>query len=136
MKLAADTSVLVASFASWHEHHEVALEAIARLDVVVSHCLLETYSVLTRLPTPHRMAPSIVSQFLQLAFKDHAVIALSAAEQRALVPRCATHGIAGGMVYDGLIASTCMEHRVRLLTLDARARQTYAALGVDHELLA
>lgn len=136
MKIAVDTSVIVASFASWHEHHEVALAAIARLDAVVSHCLLETYSVLTRLPAPHRMAPAVVSRFLQLAFKDHALVALSAADQSALVTLCAAHGIAGGMVYDGLIASTCVEHRLRLLTLDARARQTYAALGVDHELLA
>ena len=136
MKIAADTSVLVASFASWHEHHDIAFAAIGRVDALVAHCLLETYSVLTRLPAPHRMTPDVVASFLDQSFSSHAVFALPAPEQQKLIGTCVKQGLAGGAVYDALIAATCTHAGLKLLTLDSRARQTYAVLGADHELLA
>jgi predicted nucleic acid-binding protein len=39
-------------------------------------------------------------------------------------------GIAGGAVYDGLVALAAKEHGVPLATRDARARGTYDAVGV------
>ncbi|MEX2240756.1 MAG: PIN domain-containing protein [Burkholderiales bacterium] len=54
--IAADTSVVVAAFASWHEGHAAALRALGRGVRVPAHVLLESYSVLTRLPPPHRAA--------------------------------------------------------------------------------
>ena len=136
MTVAADTSVLVAAFASWHEHHDVAFAAIRRLDAVVAHCLLETYSVLTRLPAPHRMTAEVVSRYLQASFSGHRVLGLTPQDQRKLVTRLATWGVTGGAVYDALIAAVCGRARATLLTLDGRAHQTYAALGVAHEMLA
>jgi predicted nucleic acid-binding protein len=135
LKTTADTSVLVASFASWHEHHAAALAAMARVNVVVGHCLIEVYSVLTRLPAPHRMTPEVVAAQLRMSFQRHEVIALSASDQRSLVATCASQGIGGGAVYDAAIAATALKARARLLTLDGRARPTYALLGVDVELL-
>lgn len=135
MKLAADTSVLVASFASWHEHHDLAFSAVGRTDTVVAHCLLEMFSVLTRLPAPHRIAADVVSEFIGRSFDDHEMVALSAQDQHRLVSSAATVGISGGAIYDALIGATCARDGVKLLTLDARARATYAALGVAHELL-
>jgi toxin FitB len=38
-------------------------------------------------------------------------------------------GIAGGAVYDGLVALAAKEHGVALATRDARARGTYDAVG-------
>jgi predicted nucleic acid-binding protein len=134
--VAADTSVLVAAFASWHEHHDVAFAAIRRLDAVVAHCLLETYSVLTRLPAPHRMTAEVASRYLQGSFGGHRVLGLAPQSQRKLVTSLAKWGITGGAVYDALIAAVCGRARATLLTLDGRAHQTYAALGVSHELLA
>jgi predicted nucleic acid-binding protein len=136
VKTAPDTSVLVASFASWHEHHEIAFAATGRVDALVAHCLLETYSVLTRLPAPHRMTPDVVSSFLDDTYRAHTVYGLPAAEHRDLVVTCAAQGLSGGSVYDALIAATCARAGLTLLTLDGRARQTYSALGVAHELLA
>jgi hypothetical protein len=49
---AADTSVVVAAFASWHEHHLRARKALDGGLQMIDHCALETYSVLTRLPAP------------------------------------------------------------------------------------
>ena len=45
-------------------------------------------------------------------------------------------GIAGGAVYDGLVALAAKEHGVALATRDARARGTYDALGVKVLLVA
>ena len=47
----------------------------------------------------------------------------------------ARRGIAGGAVYDGLVALAAREHGKLLATRDARARSTYEALGVAVELL-
>jgi predicted nucleic acid-binding protein len=40
-------------------------------------------------------------------------------------------GVAGGAVYDGLVALAAKEHGLALATRDARARGTYDAVGVD-----
>jgi predicted nucleic acid-binding protein len=135
MKATADTSVLVAAFASWHERHTIAVAAMQRVDVVIAHCLLETYSVLTRMPPPHRMDAQTVATYLRLSFSKCLTTALSGNEQRKLVDICANLGIQGGAVYDAVIAQTASRSKLRLLTLDTRARATYAALGVEHEFL-
>jgi predicted nucleic acid-binding protein len=136
VKTTVDTSILVAAFASWHEHHAAAVEAASSLNLLVAHCLLETYSVLTRLPAPHRMSSQVVSTWLRVSFGRRAAVALSAAEHRKLLVTCAAQAVTGGAVYDAVIAATCASAGARLLTLDARARLTYAAFGIDHELVA
>lgn len=136
MKIAADTSVLVAAFASWHEQHELAFAAIRRVNAMVAHCMIETYSVLTRLPAPHRMTPDVVASYLERSFDGYPVFALSASEQRKLIGLCSSRGLAGGAIYDALIAATCVQSDLSLLTLDVRARPTYSALAAEHELLA
>jgi hypothetical protein len=40
-------------------------------------------------------------------------------------------GIAGGAVYDALVALAATEHGATLATRDARARSTYETVGVD-----
>jgi hypothetical protein len=65
---AADTSVVVAAFASWHERHDAARRALDGGPRLVEHCALETYSVLTRLPPPHRAAGEVVREFLAARF--------------------------------------------------------------------
>ena len=62
--IAPDTSVLVAGFATWHEAHQSAARALGRGVHLVAHSALETYSVLTRLPAPHRVAPAVVHEYL------------------------------------------------------------------------
>jgi predicted nucleic acid-binding protein len=131
----ADTSVLVASLASWHQHHEVAFAAAGRLDGVIAHSLLETYSVLTRMPAPHRMSAAIVARLLEATFEHLPILGLAPNEHRKLIMTCAALGIGGGSIYDAMIAASCARAKATLLTLDARAHATYAALKIDHELL-
>jgi len=53
-----------------------------------------------------------------------------------LIEQAASNGIAGGSVYDALIAATVRHAGARLLTRDRRAANTYERFGVEYELLA
>ncbi len=57
----------------------------------------------------------------------HDVARRALGHRPALLGHCA--------VYDALIAATAQHHRVKLLTLDARAMGTYRQLGIEAELL-
>ena len=130
---AVDTSVIVAALSSWHPAHQRARPA-TRGAVLVSHSLLESYSVLTRLPGEHRLPPDSVAEALDRWFNGK-VLTASAALQRRTVKQLHAAGIEGGAVYDGLIGLVVKDHDEHLLTLDERAARTYRALGVSYELL-
>lgn len=131
---AVDTSVVVAAFAMWHEGHRAARRAIRREPSLPAHVALETYSVLTRLPPPHRVAPEPVHAFLRDRFSN--IITLSRAGHRLLLARAEEHRISGGAVYDALVGATAVEAGVLLLTRDRRAIQTYELVGAAYELIA
>jgi predicted nucleic acid-binding protein len=132
--IALDTSVVVAAFASWHEAHAGAVALLGRAPRLPAHVVIETYSVLTRLPPPHRAAPGIVARFLAASFPA-VPLALPGAAQRSLVALAARHGLSGGAVYDLLVAATAKRAGAKLLTRDRRALAAYDAVGVDFELL-
>lgn len=129
-----DTSVLVAAIAAWHpDHRSARVELQKSVRAVPTHVLLECYSVLTRLPAPHRVSPGDAGAVL--AGLDLVPIALPPKQHLALVPRLAREGIRGGATYDALIAATAAHHGLDLLTRDRRARSTYDALGVSYRLM-
>ena len=132
--IAADTSVAVAAFASWHESHERARAALRDGAVLVAHCALETYSVLTRLPTPHRAPRGLVPEFLASQFSDPYLV-MPARDQRRLPGRLVELGIDGGAVYDALVALTAANAGATLVSLDERAASTYERCGVGVRLL-
>jgi predicted nucleic acid-binding protein len=132
---AVDTSVVVAAFASWHEHHVVARKAMASRPRLVAHAAVESYSVLTRLPPPHRAQPSIVHTFLTERFTDP-FLTLSETGYQELLATVAASRILGGPAYDALIAFTAAEHQATLMSLDRRAAATYEAVGATVEQLA
>lgn len=131
---AADTSVVVAAFATWHEHHDVARRALdAGLDLI-EHCALETYSVLTRLPPPHRTSGSVVLEFIDARF-PRPFLRLKEAAFRNFLLGLADRAINGGGTYDALVAATAAAHDVELMTLDRRAQPVYERYGVRSRLL-
>lgn len=125
----ADTSVLVAAFASWHPGHEAALAALDSDVVAAEHSLLETFSVLTRLPPPHRIAADIAASWLQERLQGRAVRP-KATSVITLPETAASLGISGGAIYDALIGLTARDADAPLLTRDLRAVRTYELLGV------
>jgi len=132
--IAPDTSVLVAGFATWHEAHQSAVRALNRRIHLVAHTVVETYSVLTRLPPPHRVAPDVVDAYLT-GFTSADYLTLDARSHRALIHYLATHNVTGGPTYDALVGSTANAAGATLLTRHRRAVRTYKLLNVEYELV-
>lgn len=130
---AVDSSVVVAAFASWHEKHDAARRAIDAGVRIIAHCALETYSVLTRLPAPHRAEAEVVRDFLRTRF-TRPYLGLSPKAHREFVLALPDFGIAGGAVYDALAAATAAAHGAELLSCDRRAALTYERCGVRFEV--
>jgi predicted nucleic acid-binding protein len=115
--VALDTSCLVAAACSWHEHHAATSAALARSSargdevIVVSHTMLETYSVLTRLPHRHRLSPAIAFALLEANWGARRTAVLTSTESWRLLRDAADNGVAGGLIYDALIAATARKGR-------------------------
>jgi predicted nucleic acid-binding protein len=132
--ITCDTSVLVAAFARWHADHAAAAAAIQKVDAIIDHVAVETYSVLTRLPPPQRIPAQVVTTFLARRFPASvprlplvaSTDALTTAERSAII---------GGAIYDLIVALSAHRGGARLLSLDRRAVSTYNAAGVAYELL-
>lgn len=99
-----------------------------------AHALVESFSVLTRLPAPFRLDPMLVADYLRRAFADR-VLTLPAQGYADLPRRFAAAGLSGGRAYDALIAATCNAHEATLATLDLRAARTYDLLNCRYRLL-
>lgn len=132
--IAADTSVVVAAFASWHEGHTAARTALAEEPRLPAHVALEVYSVLTRLPPPHRVKATLVAAFLESRLFQPP-LELPASAHQALVKEASEKDITGGAVYDALVAATARQAGATLLTRDRRAARTYEALGVTFRMV-
>jgi predicted nucleic acid-binding protein len=132
--IAVDTSVVVAGFATWHEGHHAAVAALARKPLVPAHVLVEAYSVLTRLPPPHRAPADLVATFLAARFPDPPLV-LPARAYLRLLEASARSGLVGGGIYDALIAATAGHAGATLLTRDERARSTYERMHVPYEIV-
>jgi predicted nucleic acid-binding protein len=130
-----DTSCLIPAICSWHEHHALALKAIEeRLSrkermVIAAPALLEAYAVLTRLPSPHRLRPDQAGSLLEVNFvRGGKVLALEAGDYLDVLRETALQGVAGGRIYDALIAACARRARARtLLTFNARDFSEFAS---------
>jgi toxin FitB len=133
--IAVDTSVAVPLLVRSHQHHADVVRWWAGRELTLSgHALAETYSVLTRLPGDARLSPGDAARLLDLRFA--APLTLSAPRARKIHAALSRMGIAGGAVYDGLVALAAKDHGVALATRDARARGTYDAVGAEVILVA
>jgi predicted nucleic acid-binding protein len=107
--VAVDSSCLVAAACSWHEHHEATLGAMGASAgqhlVVPAHALIEAYAVLTRLPPPHRLAPSDAFAVLEGSWRSAAVHAIDSETHWRTLQSLAAAEVAGGAAYDALIAA-------------------------------
>jgi predicted nucleic acid-binding protein len=128
--VAVDTSVAVPLLVRSHQHHADVVRWWGGQELTLSgHALAETYSVLTRLPGDARLSAEDAARLLDARFT--APLTLSGPAARKVHLTLSRLGIAGGAVYDGLVALAAKEHGVTLATRDARARGTYDAVGVD-----
>jgi toxin FitB len=132
-RLAFDTSAAVPYLVRSHvAHAAIRRYAAGREAVLTTHSLAETYSVLTRLPGDARVAPDDAVTLIEGNFTES--VPVPAEEARSLPRLLAGQGIAGGAVYDGLVALAARAAGITLLTRDARALDTYRALAVPVEV--
>jgi predicted nucleic acid-binding protein len=133
-ELLVDTSVAVALVVADHEHHESTFETLRRRKLgLAGHAAFETFSVLTRLPSPARRSPAAIARLLAASFPHSRFLGARAAA--TLLGELETAGIAGGGVCDALVGAVAREHRLRLAPRDRRAVEVYRALDVDVDFL-
>lgn len=101
---------------------------------MIEHCALETYSVLTRLPAPHRAPGLVVRDFLDARFPGP-LLRLSPADYKAFILGLPGQGVTGGAAYDALVAATAAGFDAELVTCDRRALPIYERYGVRARLV-
>lgn len=132
--LAFDTSVAIPYLVASHGGHEAVRASMGeRVAVLTAQSLAETYSVLTRLPGDARLAPLDAVALIDANFGPP--VLLDAKTNRRLAAVLAGLGVAGGAVYDALVALAARHAGLTLATRDRRAASTYFAVGVGVELL-
>jgi len=129
-----DTSAAIALVVEDHAAHVATLDAVRGRQLgLAGHAWFETYSVLTRLPAGLRRSPADALRLLAGNFPASRF--LGEAEAADLGGELAGLGVSGGAVYDALVGAAARQHRLPLVSADARARHVYQALGVDIELI-
>jgi predicted nucleic acid-binding protein len=115
--LALDTSVAVALLVQTHSAHTAVVRWRAGRKVALSgHALAETYSVLTRLPGDVRLTPAASAPFRARRCGPASARALfpplllGPKTSRQLPEILAQMEVAGGAVYDALVALAAAEH--------------------------
>jgi predicted nucleic acid-binding protein len=127
MKVAIDSSVIVAALLSWHESHAAAAKAVTQAlagkdgIVIPSHALFESFAVMTRLPAPHRLASADALALLRDNFASAHIATLGARSVWPTLQKLTQLGLAGGMTYDAIILEAATDAgAAELLTLNAR----------------
>jgi predicted nucleic acid-binding protein len=133
--IVVDTSVAVAAALTWHKAHEaVRSELPSARTRLIAHVAIETYSVLTRLPPPQRVAAPVARAFLADSFESPLIV-LSPGGYERLLDLAAGELLVRGGVYDAVVAAAATEAGATLLTLDRRAAATYRLLETDYRML-
>lgn len=127
--VAVDISVAIPLLVQTHPAHAAVVRWWSNREIALSgHALPQTYAVLTRLPGDLRLAPADAARLLGERF---AAPLLLGPETAARLPDVLSRlGLAGGAVYDALVALAAAEHGADLATRDARAKATYEMVGV------
>lgn len=130
----ADTSVAVPLVLASHVAHEHVSRAVGDREVrLAAHSALESFSVLTRLPGDARLLPPDAAALLDDRFGS--VLVPPDDVHLGLVAELALRGIAGGAVYDALIAVTARAAGATLLSRDRRALSTYERMQASVEIV-
>lgn len=130
-----DTSILVPALTPWHALHEVARAELRGCDHLIAHTMAETVSVLSRLPVPGRVAPTVVVPALRAVTRTRTLVGLDPTQVIEELDLLATRGVGGGAVHDGLIAAAARTHQLTLVSCDVRAQTTYQAVGARCRIL-
>lgn len=113
MRVATDSSIVVAALATWHERHEVAVgtleEPLSSGTLVLPvPVLIESYAVLTRLPAPFRVTPRDAYAALESSFQRVSLSGFPTRGSWTFLRMLAEREIAGGAAYDAGIVKAAV----------------------------
>ena len=88
--------------------------------VICAHTLAETYGILTRLPVPYRIVPTMAEELIRRSVLPHAhVVALSEDDYLQAIERVAGVGLTGAVIYDALLLAAATKAKAHhILTSD------------------
>ena len=104
MKVLLDSNVMIASILLVHPQHNKAMMWQNRIvsgtvsGVLAAHTLAETYSSLTRMPTPLRLSPRRAMQAIELNLTYFELVTLTETEVLSVIFKLASRNIGGGQV--------------------------------------
>jgi len=136
---ALDASVIVAGLLSSHEHHGPAAAELAALlagpggVILPLQALVEAYSVMTRLPSPHRLSVKDALTILERSLRQRTtIVGLDGEEAWELIEDLSQRQIAGATSYDGLIAACARKGGAqRILTFNRAHFERLAGTGLE-----
>lgn len=83
--------------------------------ILAAHSLLEVYAVLTRIPIYPKISPAIAFQLIHENISGAKIVALTGDEYISIIENAINNGIAGGSIYDALIAYAAKKAKVDIL---------------------
>ena len=127
MKILFDTSILIAALVESHPMHGRAFPWLKKAKtkafemVVAGHTLAELYAVLSTLPIKPRIVPAVAWRLIcENVEATGKIISLTPAEYWTVIKQVSQSGLAGGIIYDALIAEVAQKAQVeQLLTLNS-----------------
>src|SRR5215469_4451532 len=114
-----DTSVLVPIFYGDHIHHRASMQRFIQFNKSTgccgAHSLVEVFSTLTRMPGKYRIGPEQAMLFIGSIRERLSVIALDADEYASALEASAALGIAGGAIYDAMLAHCALKSKAEAI---------------------
>lgn len=136
MRAFLDTSVLVATFLGDHPNHVASLDLFLRLNqrtgFVAAHSMAEVYATVTRLPGRFRVGGDQALLFLDGVRSRLSIVGLDCDSYYEIISQAAAGGIAGGTIYDALIAGCAIQ--IRATTLYTWNERHFATLPMTRRL--
>ncbi len=119
MRAFFDTSVLASVFYGDHPGHEMSLEAFLaygrKQAGCAAHSTVELYATMTRLPVRPRIGSDQVMLFIDGLPRRLTLVSLDSIEYLAMLSEISAKQLAGGIVYDALIAACARKAKASVL---------------------
>jgi predicted nucleic acid-binding protein len=119
VKAFLDTSVLVATFYTDHEHHPPSIDLFLRFGkhdaCCGAHSLAEVYATLTGMPAPRRVSGDQALLFLGNIRDQVTLVALDELEYVQVTEAAAAAGLAGGAIYDAILGQCALKANAEVI---------------------
>jgi len=119
VKAFLDTSVLVATFYSDHEHHPPSIDLFLRFGkkeaCCGAHSLAEVYATLTGMLGKWRVSGNEALLFLGNIRERLTLVALDELEYFQMAEACASANLAGGAIYDAILGHCALKAKAQAI---------------------